>query len=188
MTQTRPHPEFWYPIAELIVALRKLLRAAAPETFAQIALDARAHLAAITAAVRRFIHVLAAELCLPALAPLPPLPDVPAEGGGLSSGRYRFPLIERPARRTGGGEGEDPPELQREILLEAVQRLADVMNDPAPHAMRLARFLRRFTGLALRDLPVPWHVIRRIGPFIDTLLIRLDAAARPEAWEGIDTS
>lgn len=188
MTQTRPHPELWYPIVQVLVLLRRMLRSVAPEAFAAIALDARAQLAALTALVRRYIHVLAAELCLPALAPLPPLPDVPAEGGGMGSGRYRFSLIERPARRTGSGDGEDPPELQLDILFEAVQRLTEVMNNPAPHALRLARFLRRFMGQALRELPVPWHVIRRIGPSIDTLLIRLDAAARPEAWEGIDTS
>ena len=49
MTQPRPHPDLWYPIAQLLAALRTLLRATAPEAFAEIALHACAHLAAITA-------------------------------------------------------------------------------------------------------------------------------------------
>ncbi len=184
---TRPHPDLWYPIAELLAALRTWLRATAPEAFAQIALDARAHLAALTALVRRYLHVLAAEIRLPPLAPLPPLPDEPVAREGARSSRYLFPLIEHPARRARASLGEDPPELQHALLMEAVQRLVSVMANPAPHALRLARFLRRFTGRALRELPVPWSVIRRIGPGVDTLLMRLDAAARPQAWEGIDT-
>jgi hypothetical protein len=39
---TRPHPDLWYPIAALLSALRKLLRAAAPEAYSCIALEARA--------------------------------------------------------------------------------------------------------------------------------------------------
>ena len=183
----RPCPHFWYPIANLILALRGLLRAARPETFMHIALDARAQLAALTALVRRYIHVLAAAIRLPPAPPLLPLPDVPAEGGGGACG-YRFPLIERPARRRSASAGQDDAELQLALLLEAVQRLADVMADPAPHALRLAGRLRRFNGEALRELPVPWHVIRRIHPAVDVLLNRLDAAARPEAWAGIDTT
>ncbi|MBK8198045.1 MAG: hypothetical protein IPK75_06715 [Acidobacteria bacterium] len=185
----RPCPHFWYPIANLILALRGLLRAARPETFRHIALDARAQLAALTAMVRRYLHVLAAALRLPPAPPLPPLPDIPDQRqGGPGAGRYRFPVIERPARRSCASAGEDDAEMQLALLLEAVQRLAEVMANPAPHALRLARRLRRFTGEALRELPVPWHVIRRIHPAVDVLLIRLDAAARPEAWAGIDTS
>ncbi|WP_353256830.1 hypothetical protein [Hyphomonas sp.] len=72
--------------------------------------------------------------------------------------------------------------------MEAAQRLVAVMANPAPHALRLARALRRLTGEALRELAVPWHIIRRIGPALDTLLLRLDQLARPKAWAGIDTS
>ena len=57
---TRAHPDLWYPIAGLLAALRTWLRATAPAAFAQIALDVRAHLAALTAFVRRYLHVLAA--------------------------------------------------------------------------------------------------------------------------------
>jgi hypothetical protein len=40
----------------------------------------------------------------------------------------------------------------------------------------------------LRDLPVPWHIIRRIPPALDVLLLRADQIARPLAWAGLDTS
>ena len=62
------------------------------------------------------------------------------------------------------------------------------MANPAPHALRLARFQRRLGPAPLRDLPVRWHVIRRLGPVMDALLTCLDQAARPWAWEGLDTS
>ena len=124
---------------------------------------------------------------MPPPVPLPPLPDEPAQREGRRSRRHLFPLIEHPARRARDSLGEDPPELQHALVMEAVQRHVSVMANPAPHALRLARVLRRFTGRALRELPVPWSVLRRIGPGVDTLLMRLDAAARPQAWEGIDS-
>ncbi len=189
MTQARPHPDLWYPIAQLLAALRQLLRATAPEAFAQIALDARAHLAAITAMVRRYIHILAADITLPPRAISPPT-DHLAERTRSRGGRrdYLFPLIESPSKPSRATLGKDPPELQWAILMEAAQRLVSVMANPAPHALRLARALRRCTGEALRELPVRWSVIRRIGPVVDTLLLRLDQLARPKAWAGIDTS
>ncbi len=184
---TRPRPDLWYPIAQLLAALRTLLRATAPEAFAQIALDARAHLAALTALVRRYIHVLAADINLPLPQSRPPA-ERRASRAGVSRA-YLFPLIETPARASGAATGgEDPPELQWALLMEAAARLAAVLANPAPHARRLARRFGKLTVPGLRDLPVPWHIIRRIGPVIDTLLIRLDAAARPQAWAGLDTS
>lgn len=186
---TRPHPDLWYAIAQLLAALRQRLRATAPESFADIALHARAHLAALTAMVRRYIHILAAEIILPPRATPPPA-DHSAERTGTRAGRraYRFPLIETLSKPSRPTQGEDPPELQWALLMQAAQRLVSVMANPAPHARRLARALRRLTGEALRDLAVPWHVIRRIGPALDTLLLRLDQLARPQAWAGIDTS
>ena len=172
---TRPHPDRWYPMAQLLAALRQLLRATAPETFAAIALDARAH--------------LAAELVLPPRAK-PPLTDHPAERAGAPKGRrdYRFPLIEKPSKPSQSASGEDPPELQWALLVQAAQRLAEVMANPAPHARRLARRFGTLLVPGLRDLAVPWHIIRRIGPALDILLMRLDQRARPQAWAGLDTS
>jgi hypothetical protein len=188
MTQTRPHPDLWYPIAQLLAALRTLLRATAPETFAEIALNTRAQLAALTALVRRYIHVLAAELVLPPPRTLDPSTDSPDAGRTPRARRYLFPLIEMPARPSRATAGEDPPELQWALLMEAAARLAEVLANPAPQACRLARRFGTLLTPGLRELPVPWHVIRHVGPGIDNLLMRLDQAARPEAWAGLDTS
>ncbi len=190
MTQSRPHPELWTPIAQLLAALRALLRATAPEAFAGIALSARAQLIALTALVRRYIHVLAADLILPQRRPPAPAavhPGPPAPRP-RSTPRYLFPLIEVPAGASRRSAGEDPPELQWALLLEAAARLAEVLANPAPHARRLARRFGTLLVPGLRDLPVPWHVVRRLGPAMDNLLMRLDQAARPQAWAGLDTS
>lgn len=187
---TRPHPDLWYPIAQLLSALRELLRATSPESFASIALDARAHLAALTAMVRRYIHILAAELILPPPRARPPQADDAAsrQPGGQGARDYRFPLIESPSRPSPASASEDPPELQWALLMQAAQRLAEVMANPAPHARRLARRFGTLLVPGLRELAVPWHIIRRIGPVLDTLLLRLDQRARPQAWAGLDTS
>jgi len=187
---TRAHPEFWYPIARLLSALHALLRATAPEAFAAIAKEARAQLIAAAALVRRYIHVLAAELVLPPPRVRPPStedkPNPAAERRGARA--PLFQLIENPARCGGGGEGEDPPVLQWALLMEAAARLVRVLANPAPHARRLARRFGTMLHAGLREMPVPWHVIRRVGPGIDTLLLRLAQAARPQAWAGMDTS
>jgi hypothetical protein len=187
---TRLYPEFWYPIARLLSALRALLRATAPGAFAATAKEARAQLFAVTALVRRYIHVLAAELVLP-----PPRARPPSTEDNLKPATARrgaraplFALIENPARSGGGGEGEDPPALQWALLMEAAARLVGVLANPAPHARRLARCFGTLLHAGLREMPVPWHVIRRVGPGIDALLLRLDQAARPQAWAGMDTS
>ena len=184
---TRPHPEFWYPIVRLLSAL---LRATAPEAFAAIAKEARAQLIAVTALVRRYIQFLAAELVLPPPRVRPPsTEDRPKPDAARRGARVLlFPLIENPARAGGGGEGEDPPALQWALLMEAAARLARVLANPAPHGRRLARRFGTLLHAGLREVPVPWHVIRRVGPGIDTLLLRLDQAARPQAWAGMDTS
>ena len=184
---TRLHPEFWYPIARLLSAL---LRATAPEAFAGIAKEARAQLIAITALVRRYIHVLAAELVLPPPRARPPSTEDNSKPATARRGARAplFPLIESPARSGGGGEGEDPPALQWALLMEAAARLVGVLANPAPHARRLARRFGTMLHAGLRESPVPWHIIRRVGPGIDTLLLRLDQAARPQAWAGMDTS
>ncbi|MFN4226472.1 MAG: hypothetical protein ACK4HR_09150, partial [Hyphomonas sp.] len=74
------------------------------------------------------------------------------------------------------------------LLWDAARRLTGVMADPARHARRLARYLRKHAEAPLRDLAVPWPVLRRLGPEADALLIHLDQRARPKAWENLDTS
>jgi len=187
MPPARPHPDLWYPIAALLAALRRLLLTANPCAFAAIASEARAQLAVAAALVRRYIHILAAELVLP-----PPrvVPSRPSTDNAVPRGasRYLFPLIEAPAASGGGSAGEDPPELQWALLTEAARRLADVLASPASHARRLARRFGTLLTPGLRDLPVPWHIIRRIPPALDVLLLRADQIARPLAWAGLDTS
>jgi hypothetical protein len=187
---TRTRPEFWYPIARLLSALRALLRATAPDAFAAIAKEARAQLIAVTALVRRYIHVLAAGLVLPPPRVRPPsTEDMPALVSARSGARATlFPLIEHPARPGSASSGEDPPALQWALLMQAAERLVSVLANPAPHARRLARRFGTLLHAGLREAPAPWHIIRRLGPGIDTLLLRLDQAARPLAWAGLDTS
>ncbi|MFN3910951.1 hypothetical protein [Hyphomonas sp.] len=186
---SHPRPDLWYPIARLLAVLRRLLHAAAPEAFAHIALNARAQLAALTALVRRYIHVLAAGIILPPPRETTPQTDGPAPPSNTPGARhYTFPLIESPARASPASAGEDPPALQWALLMQAAARLAAVLANPAPHARRLARRFGTLTVPGLRERPAPWHVIRRLGPGIDTLLLRLDQAARPQAWAGLDTS
>jgi hypothetical protein len=189
MTRAKPHDHLWEPIAQLLAALRILLRTTAPEAFAQIALSARAQLIALTALVRRYIHVLAAGITLPPPRARDPQADhrVP-NAGPRPAPRYRFPLIESPSRPGAPGTADDPADFQWALLMQAAARLAAVMANPAPHALRLARRLRTLTTPALRDLPVRWSALRRLGPYVDTLLMRLDEAARPAAWAAIDTS
>ena len=191
MTEARPHPNLWRSIAQLIAVLRELLMATAPEAFAAISAEARARLTHLTALVRRYIHILAAETVLP-----PPRGGKPVLKDTKARQTRRpfetpFKLIERPApARTGSSKPSDgdPPELQWALLLDAARRLNDVMADPARHARRLARYLRKHAEAPLRDLAVPWYVLRRLGPQADALLIQLDHKARPKAWENLDTS
>ena len=175
----------------LLVALRRLLQAAAPEAFAAIAAEARWRLAAATALVRRYIHVLAADISLPPVRLLarPSPTDQPPPGQRRWQER-RFPLIELARLARGGGPvaAPDPPALQWALLMEAAARLCRVMADPQPHARRLARTLRRQDSAPLRDLPVPAPILRRLPPAVDILLCRLDAAARPAAWKPIEAA
>jgi hypothetical protein len=184
-----PRADLWYPIAHLLIALRKLLRATAPEAFAAIAREARVQLAVITALLRRYIHVLAAEIILPPPRAPRPQTEHPAKPRTSSKAeRYLFPLLEIPARPSCASGGEDTPDLQWALLMEAARRLAEVLANPAPHARRLARRFGTLDVPGLRDLALPWHTLRQIPPWLDVLVCRYDAAARPEAWAGLDTS
>lgn len=189
MSDPKPRPDIWSRAALVVAMLRRLLRSCAPAAFAAISSEARALLSAASAMVRRYIQALAADILLPpvraALRADSPSRDERAFRSAID---YRFPLSEQPGGRASLNCPPEPTELQRAILWEAAARLAAVMANPAPHALRLARFQRRQGPEPLRDMPVRWHVIRRLGPVMDALLTRLDQAARPWAWEGLDTS
>jgi hypothetical protein len=175
-----PRPDLWYPIAHLLIALRKLLRAAAPEAFSAIAREVRVPLTVITALLRRYIHVLAAEIILPPpRAPRPQAEHAERPRAARKADRYLFPLLEIPARPSCASDGEDAPDLQWALLMEAARRLAEVLANPAPHARRLARRFGTLDVPGLRDLALPWHILRQIPPWLDVLVCRYDAAARP---------
>jgi hypothetical protein len=189
MSNSKPRPDLWSRAALVVAMLRRLLRACAPEGLASISAEARALLAAATALVRRYIRALAADILLPPVRP-PSAGDNPPreERASRNSNGYLVPLAEHPGGRASLNCPPAPPELQWAILWEAAARLAAVMANPAPYALRLARLQRRLGPAPLRDMPVRWHVIRRLGPAMDALLTRLDQAARPWAREGLDTS
>jgi|GEM_PF-1395603 len=189
MDITALRPELWTRIAALLGALRALLRQAVPEHFASIAAEARLQLMTATALVRRYIHALAGEITLPEPrsvgASRKPSNETPRK---IQRRREAlFCLIEeaRPARHAAKSDGADTPFVQWALMMEAARRLALVLNHPEKHALRLAHMLRRRKGRVLKDLPVPSHILRRLPPWIDALLCRLDEAARPEAWAGI---
>ncbi|MBY9068562.1 hypothetical protein K1X12_16830 [Hyphomonas sp. WL0036] len=186
-----PRPELWTRIAAVLGALRQLLRTVVPEHFTGIASEARARLAAAAALIRRYIHVLAAEIMLPER-----LVGVSAKNSNETPGKLQarrdplFRLIEEACApsRSSQSESSDPPFLQWAMMLEAARRLALVLNDPEKHAKRLARLLRRRKGASLKDIPVPAHILRRLAPWTDALILRLDEEARPAAWAGLNSS
>ncbi|MFN4102531.1 MAG: hypothetical protein ACK4GT_22445, partial [Pararhodobacter sp.] len=187
-----PRPELWTRAAAFLAVLRRLITLSGPDRFAAIAAEARWRLAAATALVRRYIHILAADIVLPPPAPARPVQETAAPSAAPR--RYRetpFRFIEEArfaASQSCGPSEPDPPEFQWALAAEAVRRLVAVMANPRPHALRLARFLRQRITAVLRALPVPHHILRCLPPEIDALLCRFDQAARPEAWAGLDTS
>ena len=191
MTASRPHPELWNTLVHLLGLLRQLLAATAPEAFAAISAEARARLAHLTVMVRRYIHILAAEISLPPLQPALTYPSVPAQPKGQRARGDTFALLEHPpmpGQRPKSGSDSDPPELQWALLWEAATRLAAVLRDPARHARRLARHRQTGHAAPLRALPVRWAILRRLGAAADACLTRFDQLAQPAAWAGIDTS
>lgn len=110
-----PRPDLWYPIAHLLIALRKLLRTSAPEAFAAFVREVRVQIAVITAMLRRYIHVLAAEIVLPHRPAPRPQAEHPAKPRATrKADRYLFALLEMPSQpcRSGSGGREDDAALQ----------------------------------------------------------------------------
>lgn len=182
-----PRPELWTRIAAVIAALRRLLLGAAPQLFGDIAAEARLQLAAANVLVRRYLHVLAAGILLPLLAWTPPAPSSRPASPSRRPLLSLFRLSEETRRPASyAGPDRDPPELQWAFMLEAVQRLTSVMANPQRHALRLARLLRQAGRAVLRALPVCAHILRRLAPWTDALICRLDEEARPQAWAAIN--
>jgi hypothetical protein len=191
MDITAPRPELWTRIAAFLGALRTFLRGADPEKFGKTAATARAYLIAAAALVRRYIHVLAAELSLP------PLPvgvsqktsnQIPTKLQPRREAPFRLTELVDTLKRASKPGGTDTPFTQWALMMEAARRLAIVLNHPEKHALRLARLLRRKARPTLKDLPVTASVLKRLTPWADALLQRLDEEARPEDWAGINSS
>ena len=192
MDITAPRPELWTRIAAFLGGLRTFLRGVVPDQFDRVAAAARAHLMAAAALVRRYIHVLAADIALPP----PPAIEGSAKNSNeaptkLQSRRdalFRLTELIDTVKRASRSTGSDTPFVQWALMMEAARRLALVLNHPEKHALRLARLLRRRARETLKDLPVPGHILRRLAPWTDALLLRLDEEARPEAWSFINSS
>ncbi|MFN4186374.1 MAG: hypothetical protein ACK4M6_16780, partial [Hyphomonas sp.] len=88
------------------------------------------------------------------------------------------------SKGSSASDGADTPFIQWALMFEAARRLNAVLADPQKHALRLARLLRRRKGETLKTMPVPGHILRRLPPWIDALLCRLDEEASPAAWAG----
>lgn len=190
MTPPRPLPDLWQPIAQVLLALRALIRAASPDAFAAIAARVSRELRLCGALVRRYLFALAREICLPPLPARPAKTDPSKPGRVAAPGRgtpYFDPGERSAARRTAraGAPAQSAPGVQWALALNAAERLLSVLRDPLPAARRLAFRLAREKSPPLRELPVPAHVLRAVPPALDALLMRLDALARPDAWAGM---
>ncbi|MBA3069617.1 MAG: hypothetical protein FP825_14190 [Hyphomonas sp.] len=67
MSPERPLPEFWYPLARILLVLKALLAATAPEAFAGIAARVHRELIYAGAYLRRYLLAIARGLVLPPL-------------------------------------------------------------------------------------------------------------------------
>jgi hypothetical protein len=190
MAPARPHPELWQPIAQVLLALRALLRAASPDSFAVIAARVCRELRLSGALVRRYLFALARDIALPPLCVPPTRNDPYTRNQAVTPGRRtsRFDPGERPAARRAAPASTPPdpaPAVQWALALNAAEALLAVLRDPLPAARRLAFRLARDKSPPLRELPVPAHILRAVHPALDALLMRLDALARPDAWAGM---
>lgn len=190
MAPDRPLPEFWYPLARILLVLKALLAATAPEAFAAISARVHRKLRYAGAYLRRYLLALARQVVLPPLRPRPPRPAPP----GLPRAPRRalaFPvcLSEPPSLRRvpgAGLSGAPNPQVDWALALQRAEALLGALRRPLPRARRLARQLARGAAPALRDLAVPAHVLRTLPPALDLLLTRLDLIARPDHWAGIE--
>lgn len=194
MSETRPLPEFWYPVVRILLVLKSLLAATAPEGFAAISASARRELAWAGAFVRRYLLALAKTLVLPPLRQRArtPAPAVPASLPEAHARRrlarpFCFAEPPAPARATGLPRGApSSPPVEWALALHRTEILLAALRRPLPLAQRLARRLERGAPPLLRSSAVRWHVLRALPPALDCLLTRLDCLARSDLWTGLD--
>lgn len=188
MSPERPLPEFWYPVARILLVLRDLLRAAQPGGYAALAAGVHRELAWAGAFVRRYLLALARSLVLPPLRL-----RAPASPEGAPRPRLRCRPLDKPLalseppapKRAHGRYRGAPSEIEWALALQRTETPLAALRRPLPIARRLARRLARGHRPVLRALAVPWHVIRALPPARDILLTRLDLLARPDHWSGI---
>lgn len=189
MSPERPLPEFWYPVARILLVLKALLLAAAPGGFTAISARVNRELIYAGAFVRRYLLAVARGLVLPPLRARGPA----AATAAAPRLRHRplerpLPLGEPPARKRAPGRKRGAPssaEIEWALALQRTETLLAALRRPLPIARRLARRLARGAAPRLRDLAIPWHIIRALSPALDILLTRLDRHARPDHWSGI---
>jgi hypothetical protein len=187
MSNARPHPELWQPIATLLLALRALLRAADPCAFAALSARALRELRLCGAMVRRYVFILAREIIVPPPRRSTPraAPHTPSEKPRPRTSRFdpgEWPPARTPPRP---GAAEPAQGIEWALALNRAEILLAALRDPLPLARRLALRLARHTAPPLRELPVPAHVPRAIPPKWDAHLMHLDSLARPDAWAGM---
>jgi hypothetical protein len=188
MSPARPLPEFWYPIARVLLVLKALLAATEPGRFAAIAAHVHRELVYAGAYVRRYLLALAQDLVL---APLRVRAPSVRSGTRVRRRPLDRPLslAEPPARKRPPGRPRGPPSspyVEWALALQRTETLLAALRSPLPIARRLARRLARGAPPVLREAAVPWHVLRALPPALDCLLTRLDCLARPALWSGID--
>jgi hypothetical protein len=186
MSETRPLPEFWYPLARILLVLKALLAATAPEAFGAISAHVHRELRYVGAYLRRFLLALARRQTLPPLRPRLPsaAPEARRRSICLTA---RFSVSEPPVRRAPGRRSvPSPAPAEWALALSRAEAMLAILRRPLTRARRLARRLEQRGPHPLRDLAVPAHILRVIAPALDTLLMRLDCLARPDLWAGLD--
>lgn len=190
MSAPRPLPEFWYPLARMLLVLKALLAATAPDAFGAISARVHGELRYAGAFLRRYLLALAQGLDLAPLRARPQAPasTAPPEPRATRCRAAPFPLAELPAdpRPPRGPQAAASPHADWAIALHRTEILLAALRAPLPIARRLARRLARGAPPVLREAAVPWHVLRALPPALDCLLTRLDCLARPDIWSGID--
>jgi len=189
MSPKRPLPEFWYPVARILLVLKALLLAAAPGGFGAISARVNRELIYAGAYLRRYLLVVARGLVLPSLRASAPAAPTSTPRSRRRPLERPLPLGEPPARRRNPGlqrGAPSSPEIEWALALQRTEALLAALRRPLPLARRLARRLARGAAPTLRDLAIPWHIIRALHPALDILLTRLDVLARPDHWSGLD--
>jgi hypothetical protein len=189
MSRPRALPEFWYPVARMLLMLKALLMATPAAGYASISVHICRELRFAGAFLRRYLLALARTLVLPPLRAAPARPARYGEALPLapSPRRDRAPrlnLSEPPPRpRAPGAARADAsdPQIEWTLAWQRTQMLLAALRHPLPIARALARRLAREGAPPAGRLPRSADVPRALAPGFDHLLQRLSHLARPDA-------